>query len=296
MRVISTLLFVVIFIATSAQKDVVLKTKSSSFDTIKLDNVSFMSYKNWKPIISRQYKEDSSTLDLDFELSRGFHPVFSRSSKGVVYEVINKNNKAEGNQYFSPLFMVFLENKDDFASFFSNAPKNGFNPLKQISTDTASISIFYYRQSSENESTAKFKNIQFIANEVLDEVYNQYDIETSLSKLTNKELGAKNQEKIKSLYTDYILYNDFVVSPDGSNCRITGSFRYNEDKNESILDLFSVTTYKEASFYLSIVYNITAKINRQLTLTAEERKNWFNYFLPIIKNVYNEQIVVAQKK
>lgn len=288
MRSLLVLFGVFVFFKSYPQTAVTKNTNSNiiQFDTIKIDKVSFPVYQNWKDVITESF-------ELDSQYVHELHPnrIYSRSQKGAIYCVKDKTEYYLAERYKAPGFYTNITEKTDFIQFFNNAPKGGFNPGLS-NKDTVSIHINYFRQQNKDDkSKSEHYNKGFIASE-LESFFKFHGIETAPQ---TAESANANQAKLKSLVDSCYLFPDAVVS-NNANHNIIGIFEIDQQRKKTSLTLYSVSRYKDfGPSDLSIQYFFRVSTNKLMKLNAKERKDWFAYFLPVIKNIKNEQVDPMRK-
>lgn len=288
MRSLLVLLGVFLFLKGYPQTATTKNNNSNTiqFDTIKIDKVSYTVYQNWRNVIS-------AAFELDSQYVQKYYPnrIYSRSKKGEIFCVKDKTEYYLAERYKGPGFYTEIIEKSDFLQFFKNAPKGGFNPGIN-NNDTLSIKINYFRQQNKDDkSKSELYNKGFITSE-LELFYKHHGIETDPK--TAEEANA-NQAKLKILLDSCYIFPDFVVS-NNANHTIVGIFETDQQRKKTSLTLYSISRYTDfGPSDISIQYFLRVSTNRILSLTVKERKDWFAYFLPVIKNIKNEQIDPMRK-
>ncbi len=278
------LFFFFLFATTYSYCCVAQTSNTAKFDTIMLSRVSYNVYKEWTPLLSKKYELDSTgASDMNQKL------VFTRTKNGVVYNVRNKQNHDLVADYKSPTLFLQLSQKKDFTDFFKVAPKGLFNPVLG-NKDTVNILVGYYRQyHAEDKTKAQAYNMKFVQ-DVFSGIYKKFNIRLLPAVQTTPESLKENQLKTKMLTDSAYVIVDSTVSKDGTNYRIFGLFETDEQRKETTLTYFGVTRFTVmGSLNLSIQYYFYVSANKLYKLSSADRKKWFIYFLPVIKNIYNKQ-------
>lgn len=156
--------------------------------------------------------------------------------------------------------------------------------------DTVNILVGYYRQyHAEDKTKAQAYNMKFVQ-DVFSGIYKKFNIRLLPAVQTTPESLKENQLKTKMLTDSAYVIVDSTVSKDGTNYRIFGLFETDEQRKETTLTYFGVTRFTVmGSLNLSIQYYFYVSANKLYKLSSADRKKWFIYFLPVIKNIYNKQ-------
>ena len=275
MRPIFTLLFLLLYVSKSYSQ----KTSTSTnitFDTLKIDNLYFPVYKSWQELISKQ-------LRFDKQYPRNGQKFFGNKD-GIIYEV--KNPDVNLQKYNSPNVYFWLGGKEAFKLFFKNAPVKGFNPTI-VAKDTVMLSFFYLIKKNKDENAAIFynKNIQ---KQVVEAAAEEHNIKLSVS--TNIEDLKLQQQKIKSLYDSCYLFAD--TTGFSSNSKSTTMAYYNETEKMYSIVFWKTTSFKigTSDIALQCVFMASKyKTFSKVKMNMSERKKWYEYFLPVVKNAFYKE-------
>ncbi len=271
-------IFLLIFISESHSQ----KTPTnniSQFDTLKIDNLSFPVYRSWQELISRQLLFDKQYTE----------PItgqkFYGNQAGVVYGVNNPNVNLQN--YQAPNVFFWLGGSERFKKFFKNAPVGGFNPAV-VTKDTVMFSFSYLSKGNSDERSSMLYTRKFIMEQVLNPLYREHHIDIRPS--SNVEELKLQQQKIKSLYDSCYLFVDTLTSIGNRKFSIIAS--YLEDENGYSIAFFNTTRFKKNEKDIAMQYFfMVTKYTRfnKVQMSIAERKKWYEYFLPVIKNAFYKE-------
>ena len=276
MRQFLTLLFLLISISKSYSQKTTT-SNVSQFDTLKIDNLSFPVYKSWRELISRQL-----LFDKQYPQSG---QMFYGNKEGVIYGINNSNVNLKN--YQAPNVFFWLSGSERFKIFFKNAPNGGFNPAA-VTKDTVMLSFSYLSKGNSDERSSIVYTQKFIMEQVLKPLYEEHHIDIRPS--SNVEVLKLQQQRIKSLYDSAYLFVDTSGSK-GNNKSSVIAF-YQENKNGYSLAFFNTTRFKNntndiAMQYFFMVTKYTTFNKEKMSIA--ERKKWYEYFLPVVKNAFYKE-------
>lgn len=277
--------FSLFFLATAYSSYCIAQiSNTDKFDTIQISKASYAVYKDWRPLLSKRYELDSTIAS-----QREEPLIFSRTKTGLVYGKRNKQNQDLVADYKSPLLVLTITEKKDYPEFFKTAPKGVFNPVLP-NKDTVNIAMMYLRQNHYKDQTkAQNTNAKFVQ-DMYGNLYQKFNIKLLPAAQSTPEYVKEIQQKIKMMKDSAYTVVDSAVSKDGTTYKIFGLFETDEQQKTTTLWYYGVTRFTTiGSQNMTIQYYLYVSKNKFYKMSSVERKKWFLYFLPVIKNIYNKQ-------